>query len=66
MSKQNQQSIRRSILAAMRAQGISQRELGKRSGLAQTTVNRYCNAVRDMTGENLDKLLQALGLKISQ
>jgi len=50
----------------MKDRGMSQRRLGKLAGLTQPTVNRYCCGHCDMTGENLDKLLGVLGLKIKR
>ena len=56
--------IRAIIEAEMGRQGVSQRGLAHEIGMTQQAVNRYIRGHKDMTGENLARILDALGLVI--
>jgi len=61
MSDQDLVSV---IRAAMYASELSQRQLAEKTGLHLTTVNRFATGERDLYGESLSKLCQALGLRV--
>lgn len=56
--------IRRIIIEAMRQQGMSQRRLAGQAGLTQPRISDYLLGKRDVQGETLNKLLEALDLEI--
>ncbi|MHB1156056.1 MAG: helix-turn-helix domain-containing protein [Phycisphaerales bacterium] len=56
--------IRQIINDAMQKQGISQRGLAQQTGLMQPRISDYLLGKRDVQGETLNKLLEALNLEI--
>ena len=56
--------IRPIIREAMARQGISQRRLAQQTGLMQPHISNYLAGKRDMQGESLRKMLEALDLEI--
>jgi transcriptional regulator with XRE-family HTH domain len=56
--------LRRIIKAEVEKQGLTQDRLGELTGLLQHRLSEYLSGKRDMTGENLQKILGALGLEL--
>lgn len=52
------------ILPRMQEKGISQYELAKRTGIANSTVTRWFNGQLDISSEKFIKILTALELNI--
>lgn len=57
--------IRKIIIKEIERQGRTQRELAAETGLTQSRIGDYVRGARDMTGENLQRLLKALSLEIT-
>jgi len=56
--------LRQIVIGEMESQGISGYRMAQLTGLNATTINRYGNGERDMTGERLGMLLDVLGLEV--
>jgi hypothetical protein len=56
--------VRAAILKEMKKQKMTRYRLAKKAGMRMGTVYQYLNAENDMTGENVGKLMDALGLVI--
>ena len=57
--------LRETILAHMRKNELSQMEVCRRTGLAQSHMNRWARGDRDMTGRTLGRIMEAVGLKLA-
>lgn len=57
-------TIREEIIAAIDRWKMDDRELEEATGLDRSTINRYRRGVCDLTGEKIDRLLNALSLQI--
>jgi len=57
--------IRKVIITEIKRQGWTQRRLAAETGLTQSRIADYVRGARDMTGENLQRLLKALSLEIT-
>ncbi len=51
---------------AMERQGVTQMALAALTGVRQHRISEYLAGKRDMTGENIAKLFDALGLEVSR
>lgn len=58
-------TLRKQIQERIEEDGRSIRQLAKDAGLNEPTVNRYARGERELTGERLWLLIQALGGKIT-
>ena len=58
--------LRQIVIGEMESQGISGCRMAQLTGLNATTINRYVNGERDMTGERLEMLLDVLGLEVKK
>lgn len=56
--------MREQILKAMEEKGITQADLVRQTGILQHRLSEYLNGKRDMTGGNLGRILEALGLEL--
>jgi transcriptional regulator with XRE-family HTH domain len=56
--------LRQTIKTRMEHLGISQHRLQELTGILQHRFSEYLAGKRDMTGENLQVILDALGLEI--
>lgn len=56
--------IRAAVRAEVERAGWTHAELAERAGLPRPRVTEYLAGRRDMTGANLDRLLEALGLEL--
>lgn len=57
-------NIRQTIADEMERQGIGQREMCRRTGIAQVRISEYVNGKRDMNGRNLEILMDELGIEL--
>lgn len=64
LSKPAPIDFRAVIRAAMDADGITQTELAKRTGLTQSRISQYLSGQRDMQGANIALMLTSLGVAI--
>ncbi|MBD3263453.1 helix-turn-helix domain-containing protein [Candidatus Woesearchaeota archaeon] len=54
----------REALDRCKAEGISQKEIGRRSGIPQPNISAYIHGRIDMGSRRIDRLLAALGLDV--
>ena len=52
------------IKTAMEQQGMKQTDLAKKVGLTETTISRYFNGTREPKLDDLENMLDAVGLRI--
>lgn len=59
-------TIRDAIRAAIQEQGLSAREVAEAAKMPRTNLSPYLAGKTDLTGKTLDRLLEALRLRVTR
>ncbi|WP_020599874.1 helix-turn-helix domain-containing protein [Spirosoma panaciterrae] len=59
------QKIGQQIREARKAKGLTQKELGEKLGVSESTVNQYESGKQNLTVDTITKIAEALGVKFS-
>ena len=59
------QQVGQQIREARKAKGLTQKELGEKLGVSESTVNQYESGKQNLTIETLSKISEALDLSFS-
>jgi transcriptional regulator with XRE-family HTH domain len=59
-------SVAEKMRRAMTAQGLSQADVARRAGVAQSTVGRIVNGTNSATMDTLESIASALGISVAE
>lgn len=59
------QQVGQQIREARKAKGLTQKELGEKLGVSESTVNQYESGKQNLTIDTLGKIADALGFSFS-
>lgn len=62
--KPQSHTLREAIREAHEEAGFSQSEVSRLAGLHQTQFNRYLNGLRDLSGEQISRLMSIYGVRL--